>query len=432
MPHRIATVFVLVFLSALELRADPDAATLERCKRATALVDIGRRGSGTAFCVHSSGLFVTNAHVAEQSTLPGGTMTLILSPGEKDERKLSASAIAINRELDLAIVRVAERPAEPLPTVDVGDASGLIETTSVTAFGYPFGRMLAEKGAYPTISVSTGRVTSLRKSKGELQRIQLDASLNPGNSGGPVVNDKGAVVGIVVSGIPDSGIKFAIPINHLLPELARPIMLYLPTPVPLAGQNQKVEFKFGVLNLKGPRDRFDVGFMIEDGREQVRTFKPETTDGEHYTVSATPIPIDGTTINVTVTYHNGSITGTTTDRIVKVDDEQFKLSQIARYDPESPMPIRLHAGEKRTGPVSGLEDVPLVVGNLDLKVDLSKAVMVSFPPAEPRPQPKFHITVKEKGQIISQTVGPIAFTGQPPTKPTTAPAESIKPASWRR
>lgn len=68
----------------------------------------------------------------------------------------------------------------------------------VVAFGYPFGIRLAFKeGEYPNPTVSLGRITALRKSQGTLQAIQINAALHPGNSGGPVLNDKGEVIAIV-------------------------------------------------------------------------------------------------------------------------------------------------------------------------------------------------------------------------------------------
>ena len=79
------------------------------------------------------------------------------------------------------------------------------------AFGFPFGKDLSlSNDEYPNVTVSTGHITSLRKIKGELAAIQVDAQLNPGNSGGPVLNDRGKVVGIVVAGIDGTGIDFAI------------------------------------------------------------------------------------------------------------------------------------------------------------------------------------------------------------------------------
>jgi serine protease Do len=78
----------------------------------------------------------------------------------------------------------------------------LTELAEVVAFGYPFGSGLAvSKKEKPAISVNVGRITSLRQKAGELHRIQIDAALNPGNSGGPVLDKEGKVIGVVVGGV---------------------------------------------------------------------------------------------------------------------------------------------------------------------------------------------------------------------------------------
>ena len=83
----------------------------------------------------------------------------------------------------------------------------------LAAFGYPFGRLLASDNRYPAVSVNTGTVTALRRKGGKLSAIQLDASVNPGNSGGPVVDKNGNLIGIVKSGMPGARLNFAIPVS---------------------------------------------------------------------------------------------------------------------------------------------------------------------------------------------------------------------------
>ena len=77
----------------------------------------------------------------------------------------------------------------PIPALPLGSEAHLVETWEVTAFGYPFGKDLAlDANGDLGVTVSAGRITSLRKVSGDLGAVQLDASLNPGNSSGPALN----------------------------------------------------------------------------------------------------------------------------------------------------------------------------------------------------------------------------------------------------
>lgn len=194
---------------------------VEQVKKVTALVEVRvgkERAFGTAFCIDARGLFITNAHVVED----GHRFNLILCPGESDERKTTAKVLKVNAGMDLALLQI-ERPGT-LKALELGDVSTLFDTMDLTAFGYPFGQALAMSDKdYPSISVSTGHLTSLRKKAGEIELIQLDAVLNPGNSGGPVLDSNGRVIGIVQSGMPGAGINFAIPVSRLQKFLKDPV-----------------------------------------------------------------------------------------------------------------------------------------------------------------------------------------------------------------
>jgi S1-C subfamily serine protease len=210
-------IFVLLFLFlAIRGGSEQTIEAIQRAKQASALVNVeelDRIAEGSSFCIDSSGLFITNAHVVS-GLKPGGKLMLVLNPGEGDQVKLPATIVKMDKVMDLAALQIAH-PRGLVPLL-LGDISRLIETTSVVAFGYPFGTDLALKeGDFPNITVSTGHITSLRKLNGRLAAIQLDASLNEGNSGGPIIDSNGQVIGIVAAGIPGSGINLAIPVTDL-------------------------------------------------------------------------------------------------------------------------------------------------------------------------------------------------------------------------
>ena len=104
-------------------------------------------------------------------------------------------------ELDLAVLKVSGVKEMPEP-IDYSHEPKLTETMPVYTFGFPFGEVLATGKAGPAITVGKGSISSLRlDDKGNLALVQIDGALNPGNSGGPVVDTQGHLVGVAAATI---------------------------------------------------------------------------------------------------------------------------------------------------------------------------------------------------------------------------------------
>ena len=193
---------------AAELAAD----VLAKVKLATVRIDVrlgtGEQGTGTGFLVHPEGLIVTNAHVVgfsrREGNRPAKTVAVRFQPGEKTERTLAAQIFGVDGDADLAILRVAN--ADLPEALNLGEAVSLRETQELFVFGYPFGDAAGRE-----ITVSTTTVSSLRRENGELTVVQVNGGMSPGNSGGPVADRTGQVVGVSVAGIQGTNINFAIP-----------------------------------------------------------------------------------------------------------------------------------------------------------------------------------------------------------------------------
>jgi serine protease Do len=159
----------------------------------------GRRsGAGAGFLWSPDGSVMTNNHVVAGSR---GRAEVVLA----DDRSFVAEVLGSSRRLDLAMLRLRDAPIEDLPTPPVGDSDALRVGELVFAVGHPWGR----RGA-----VTVGVVSGLGVVGGHFGRaryVQIDAYLAPGNSGGPLVNAAGEVVGVnaMVSG----GLALAIPSN---------------------------------------------------------------------------------------------------------------------------------------------------------------------------------------------------------------------------
>jgi len=195
-------------------------------------------GSGSGFVISPDGYVLTNAHVVsnvEQPTVTQGTeqaqVTLRVSTIDVCFRAevvsarglvsscTSASVAAIDQDLDLAVLFIS---ATNLPYIGLGDSDAVLSGLQVDALGYPFGRNV-EVGKIPIpdlvpdVSTTPGAVSALRADDmGERRYLQITNSLNPGNSGGPLVDRDGFAVGVIRMVLADAtGIGFAIAINQV-------------------------------------------------------------------------------------------------------------------------------------------------------------------------------------------------------------------------
>lgn len=244
---------------------------VKNCKNATALVNLNERGSGTAFCVSKDGYFLTNRHVVESVEI-GQQVELILNSGEKNEKAIKAKVIhrSEEEEVDLALLK-AESAKDLVPLV-LGDDSELVETASVIAFGFPFGRRLAgERQEFPNITVTTAKVSALRGSSDDLDAIQIDGAINPGCSGAPLVNESGQVVGVIFAGISLSGIALAVPVSKAKTYLQSPRAVLNVPEIPYSQRYETQHVTLEMFELTPSTDATTVELKISPEGAEPRT-----------------------------------------------------------------------------------------------------------------------------------------------------------------
>jgi S1-C subfamily serine protease len=159
-----------------------------------------QQGQGSGFITRSDGVILTNAHVVEGANEVGVTLP--------DGRSFSGKVLGTDPITDVAVVKVA---ASNLPVAPLGDSAKVRPGEWAIAIGNPLGL---------DNTVTAGIISAVQRTNavGEGQRVpylQTDAAVNPGNSGGPLINDRGQVIGIntAIRQAPGAGLSFAIPIN---------------------------------------------------------------------------------------------------------------------------------------------------------------------------------------------------------------------------
>ncbi len=168
--------------------------------------EISTSGSGILIDEH---LIVTNYHVIENAT----GIDVILGDGQS----LTVSIVGTAPDYDIALLKTQE---QDVPVVETGDSDQLRIGQKLLAVGSPFG---LENSV--TVGIVSGLDRRIMRPGFGADLIQFDASINPGQSGGPVVDSDGKVVGVILAKVQDGeSVGFAIPINlvlDLIPDLVR-------------------------------------------------------------------------------------------------------------------------------------------------------------------------------------------------------------------
>ncbi|MBE2244204.1 MAG: trypsin-like peptidase domain-containing protein [Burkholderiaceae bacterium] len=154
------------------------------------------RTSGTAFAVTADGVLATNYHVVDDCSGIGARVENTLRP---------VTILALDPQADLALVKIEGVTTIPLSISPRAPELG----SSVIVLGYPLTSVLGTD-----VRVTSGIVSSLSGVRGERKNMQISAAVQPGNSGGPVLNERGEVVGIVVAKLADrfaaENVNFAV------------------------------------------------------------------------------------------------------------------------------------------------------------------------------------------------------------------------------
>ena len=177
-------------------------------------------GSGSGFIINEEGYILTNYHVIQGAQEISVTLS--------NDVTTTAQVVNYDENQDVAMIKITDENVEIPATVELGDSDALQPGEEVIAIGTPLSTELSSTVTKGIISATSRSVAV--ESGVTMNLIQTDAAINAGNSGGPLVNTKGEVVGInssKISGEAVEGIGFSIPINDIkdkIESLSKPIL----------------------------------------------------------------------------------------------------------------------------------------------------------------------------------------------------------------
>lgn len=199
-------------------------------------------GVGTGIIMSEDGYIATNAHVVEGAQ----SVTVIMLDGSEKE----AEIVGRDTLSDLAVVKIE---GEGYPAAEFGKSEELLVGELAVAIGTPGGLELAGTVTSGIISAINRNVKIFDETTGALQKtmtlIQTSASINKGNSGGPLINERGQVIGINTLKLADGydGIGFAIPIDGALEILDK----IIETGEDISENNTSIAQKRAIIGIKG-------------------------------------------------------------------------------------------------------------------------------------------------------------------------------------
>ncbi len=392
------------------------------------------RGAGSGFVIDKAGFILTNNHVVEGAE----SIEVWLPSMRQGEFGLPAKVIGRDELTDSALLQLTNPPAEPLAVAKFGDSDQMAPGDWVMAIGNPFG--LSNTVTVGVVS-AVGRENETVQSRRE-EMIQTDAAINQGNSGGPLLNIRGEVIGIntmiISNGVEgfggggNLGVGFAVPINtvrDLLPQLRQGKVVRGRIGVVLEGRPMSREYasSLGLPNTNGA----EVTNVTPDGPageagmragDVIVEYNGRPVTDNSSLVAMVTRTAPGTTVPVRVMRDRKSVSLNVTVEELNLDQEQNRLAEGQPSRPNRDQETATDFG-------MALRDLtPNVRRQLNLPAGRTGAVVASVTPFGPANEAGL-----QPGDVIlsvqNQPVGSVADA----TKALSAvgPGQTVRMIIWQ-
>ena len=280
---------------------------VQRVSQSLVKIETEDGGSGSGFIVNARGDVITNSHVVADYS----TVTVLIQDG----RSMQGTVVGQDVYLDLAYIRLSGGQGN-FRAVTLGSSASVSAGQDVLAVGFPLGSN--------TTTVTRGIVSAVLSGEDGTKWIQTDAPLNPGNSGGPLLDTSGKVIGVVtsrldydwLSGRNIEGVGFALAVDELKARMnflasggkkliPTPTPMPTPTPAPTlsptgywstAKSYGSGDFQTAYISLYGlgplsPDEIYSLSFRCDEGRELQLVLSIYLKEGETYEYSSRYITV---------------------------------------------------------------------------------------------------------------------------------------------
>ncbi len=271
-----------------------DEITITKVKRATVMIECesknGGAATGSGWFGMEPGIVITNSHVIDMKapgSPPPAKLTIFMNAGERgqtpgllqrDIPHNHIKIIGVDRVHDLAVLQILGEKDLPEP-IRIRPTAQLKDRQGITVFGFPRGYspgLAAGNKKQPLASVRPSTVVAVRyDDDGLLRKLQIEGGSSHGNSGGPIVDAEGYVIGVVVSGIDGPGgtetqIAFAVPTEYVAGILSGQIMDVDYDQAYIDGERVRVPVKVNCADPLGRLLKVGVGIWVGDTATKIR------------------------------------------------------------------------------------------------------------------------------------------------------------------
>jgi hypothetical protein len=378
---------------------------------------------GAACCIHPSGIFLTS-HSALPSDQGPRPFTLVLNPGQRNQRKLMARLLRRSANLNLALLRA--EGAENLPALVPATKQELTEPMELIAFGFPpSGSASPDETETPAITVSVGRVTKLPREKGRLLPYLLDTGTRRADTGGPVLDTEGQLVGVIQIGPGGGTTSFVTPLDDIRQFLSPPEIAFTPPAVAREALAQPVAFAARAESFIPADQPLALTLTLKAGDSTERRYPMELRDGV-YRATAPPVAaVNGAVaLRFHATFSTDAVNGSVADQAFRLGGRELRLRQVRDLWPRPEPRAVLREGETVRGTLDGLAEVSARVGSEAFPLNLARADVIHFESPDDLSTVACAIVASRAGKEVGRQETALRLTGTagPPSRQASEPA----------